>query len=216
MALWSIDPPQNHDIYTVVYLLRDALKSALNDAWFFERTSIPKVEVRGAGHAEIAARLGRFRDGCMSFKEREALMLAKILRARAWAGELRKLVPEVQADIDQFLEATEPCEEISASYVKDAQSMFHGGGSLIRFLAARKPHLDEPQGDDEPSAGSPYLVGGRKALYELRAPCEMFLGQIEDEFFAASNAPGGQVISQVLNLLPPPEEHTPSVDGALH
>src|SRR5271166_6216245 len=101
MALWTINPTQDHDVYTVVYLLKDALKSALSDAWFFERTAIPKVEVKGAGHAEIAAKLGRFREGCMNFKEREALMLTKLLRARTWAVELRKLTPEVQPDIDQ-------------------------------------------------------------------------------------------------------------------
>jgi hypothetical protein len=186
MALWTLNPPQSHDVYTVVYLLKDALRSALNDAWFFERTAFPKADVKGAGHAEIAARLGRFRVSCKTFQEREALMLAKLLRARTWANELRKLVPELQGDIDQFLEATEACEHMQAEFLRDAQRIFHGGGSLSRFLTRRKPEWDEsPDGnrDIAPAKGL-YLVGGQKALYELRAACEVFLGQVDDEFFS--------------------------------
>ncbi|MBI4723527.1 MAG: hypothetical protein HY765_00395, partial [Rhodomicrobium sp.] len=114
MALWTINPNQDHDVYTVVYLLKDALRSALSDAWFFERTALSRADIKGAGHAEIAARLGRFRDSCKTFQEREALMLTKLLRARTWAAELRKLVPEIQWDIDQFIEATEACVQMQA------------------------------------------------------------------------------------------------------
>jgi hypothetical protein len=179
MALWTTNPNQDHDVYTTVYLLKDALRSALSDAWFFERTALPKTEMKGAGHAEIAARLGRFRESCKGFQEREALMLMKLLRARLWAAELRKLAPEFQLDIDQFLDATEPCETMQGEFTKDAQSIFNGGGSLARFLSRRRPAAAE--GADEGS----YLVGGQKALYELRVACEVFLGQIEGEFFSS-------------------------------
>ena len=47
MALWTLNPPQQEDIYTVVYFLKDTLSSALEDAWFFERTALPKVDVKG-------------------------------------------------------------------------------------------------------------------------------------------------------------------------
>jgi hypothetical protein len=185
MALWTINPDQDHDIYTTVYLLKDALKSALSDAWYFERTALPKTEMRGASHAEIAARLGRFRDSCKGLQEREALMLMKLLRARIWAAELRKLVPEFQLDIDQFLDATEPCESMQGEFMKDAQSMFHGGRSLARFLSRRRPAAVEEAGAGEAPADGSYLVGGRKALYELRVACEVFLCQIEGEFFSS-------------------------------
>src|ERR1700742_2779853 len=118
MAIWTNDPHINHDIYTVVYLLRDALRSSLEDALFFSRTSCPKPDVRGAGHAEIAARLGRFRNTCCIFMEREALMLTKLLRARAWAVELRRLVPDLQAEVEQFLEATEECRALQGEFIK--------------------------------------------------------------------------------------------------
>jgi len=196
MALWTINPNQDHDVYTTVYLLKDALRSALSDAWFFERTALPKAEMKGAGHAEIAARLGRFRDSCKGFQEREALMLMKLLRARIWAAELRKLVPEFQLDIDQFLDATEPCETMQGEFMKDAQSMFHGGGSLARFLSRRKPAAaDGAHGSEAPAEGG-YLVGGRKALYELRVACEVFLSQIEGEFFSAEP----EIVKPALNL----------------
>ena len=112
MTLWTMKPGQDHDVYTVVYLLKDALRSALSDAWYFERTALPKTDLKGAGHAEIAAKLGRFRDSCKGFEEREALMVTKLLRARNWAAELRRLEPEFQPDIDIFLDATALCEEI--------------------------------------------------------------------------------------------------------
>jgi hypothetical protein len=185
MALWTINPNQDHDVYTTVYLLKDALRSALSDAWFLERTALPRTEMKGAGHAEIAARLGRFRDSCKGFQEREALMLMKLLRARLWAAELRKLVPEFQLDIDQFLDATEPCETMQGEFTKDAQSMFNGGGSLARFLSRRRPAAVEGADEGQASAEGSYLVGGRKALYELRVACEVFLGQIEGEFFSS-------------------------------
>jgi hypothetical protein len=185
MALWTINPNQDHDVYTTVYLLKDALRSALSDAWFFERTALPKTEMRGAGHAEIAARLVRFRDSCKGFQEREALMLMKLLRARIWAAELRKLVPEFQLDIDQFLDATEPCETMQGEFTKDVQSIFNGGGSLARFLSRRRPAAVEGAEERQGSAEGNYLVGGRKALYELRVACEVFLSQIESEFFSS-------------------------------
>ncbi|MFY9641401.1 MAG: hypothetical protein WCD20_19180 [Rhodomicrobium sp.] len=185
MSLWTIRPNQNHDVYTVVYLLRDALRSALSDAWFFERTALQKADLKGAGHAEIAAKLGRFRDSCKSFEEREALMVTKLLRARTWAAELRKLAPEFQFDIDQFLDATEPCEQLKTEFLRDAQRMFNGGASLVRFLSQRKPEAGAADAKNEPSPDAPYLVGGQKALFELRAACEAFLSQIDGEFFSS-------------------------------
>jgi len=185
MSLWTVRPNQNHDVYTVVYLLRDALKSALSDAWFFERTALQKVDLKGAGHAEIAAKLGRFRDSCKNFEEREALMVTKLLRARTWAAELRKLAPEFHPDIDQFTGATAPCEQLQAEFVKDAQRMFNGGTSLARFISRRRPCAIDAEPSGEASSEGHYLVGGQKALYELRVACEVFLSQIDGEFFAS-------------------------------
>jgi hypothetical protein len=189
MALWTINPNQDDGIYTVVYLLKDALQSALSDAWFFERTALPKTDLKGAGHAEIAARLGRFRDSCKGFQEREALMLTKLMRARIWAVQLRKHVPDFQLDIDRFLEETEPVAEMQAEFVMDTQRIFNGGASLVRYLSQRKP---APQAEaSQPSADGQYLVGGRKALYELRAACEGFLAEIDDEFFSTDTGGAG-------------------------
>ncbi len=196
MTLWTIHPKHDHDLYTVVYLLKDALRSALSDAWFFERTALPKTEMKGAGHAEIAARLGRFRDSCKGFQEREALMLMKILRARTWASELRKLAPELQPDVDQFIEATESCEEMQSAFMKDAQRMFHGGGSLGRFLSQRKPAVCEGVADNSVSPDGGYLVGGQTALYELRVACEVFLSQVNGEFFSSDASSEKPCIAQ--------------------
>jgi len=214
MALWTLNPPQQHDVYTVVYFLKDALSSALEDAFFFERTTLPKADVKGAGHAEIAARLGRFRDGCKTFQEREALMLAKLSRARIWAAELRKIAPEVQHDIDQFLDATGACEAMRAEFVPDAQRMFHGGGLLSRFLARRKP-----EAEDRPSrcaSDGGYRVGGRTELFELRAACEVFVAQIKDVFFPASHPESAALTQPLAAYLEAPREPAPAAPQDAH
>jgi hypothetical protein len=185
MTLWTIKPDQDHDVYTVVYLLKDALRSALSDAWYFERTALQKADLKGAGHAEIAAKLGRFRDSCKSFEEREALMVTKVLRARIWASELRRIEPEFQLDIDRFLEETGPCAEIQSGFLRDAQRMFNGGASLVRFLTQRKPNAGAGKAPGEKAADGSYVVGGRMALSELREACEGFLALIDGEFFAS-------------------------------
>lgn len=206
MSLWTVRPNQDHDVYTVVYLLRDALRSALSDAWFFERTALQKADLKGAGHAEIAAKLGRFRDSCRTFEEREALMVTKLLRARAWAAELRKLAPEFHADIDQFIGAAAPCEQLQAEFVKDAERMFNGGASLARFLSRRKPCAISAGTPGEFPEGQ-YLIGGQKALYELRVACEVFLSQIDGEFFSA----GEQDVTEA----PPPMPYVDSQEPFL-
>ena len=214
MALWTLNPPQQEDIYTVVYFLKDALSSALEDAWFFEKTALPRADVKGAGHAEIAARLGRFRVGCKTFQEREALMLMKLSRARIWAAELRKVAPEVQHDADQFLDATEACEEMKGEFVRDAQRMFNGGGLLTRFLARRKAH-EERQSHCAHDGG--YRVGGRTELFELRAACEVFLAQINDGFFPASQPAANAALTQPLAAyLEAPKESAPATIQDLH
>jgi hypothetical protein len=214
MALWTLNPPQQEDIYTVVYFLKDTLSSALEDAWFFERTALPKVDVKGAGHAEIAARLGRFRNGCKTFQEREALMLMKLSRARIWAVELRKVAPEIQHDVDQFLDATEACEEMRAEFVRDAQRMFNGGGLLTRFLARRKANREERQ-SQRPHDGS-YRVGGRTELFEIRAACEVFLGQINDSFFPASHRENAALTQPLAAYLGAPKESAPVAVQDVH
>ena len=213
MALWTLNTPQQ-DIYTVVYFLRDALSSALEDAWFFEKTALPRADVKGAGHAEISARLGRFRDGCKTFQEREALMLMKLSRARIWAAELRKMAPEFQHDVDQFLDTTEACEEMRAEFVRDAQRMFNGGGLLSRFLARRKPQAEERQSHG-PQDGS-YRVGGRTELFELRVACEVFLGQINEGFFSPSDSGHAPLTQPLAAYLEAPQEQAPAAVRDAH
>ncbi|MFZ1109718.1 MAG: hypothetical protein WAN43_15400 [Rhodomicrobium sp.] len=215
MALWTTNPPQHQDKYAIVYLLKDALRSALLDAWFFERTALPKADVRGAGHAEIAARLGRFRDGCQTFREREALMLTKLTRARAWAAELRRLTSELHHEIDQFLESTAACGEMQAEFVPDAQRRFNGGNSLLRFLARRKPL--EQDSDGLSGEDACYRVGGRTALFELRAACEVFLSQIDEEFFPIEPEEAAALTEPLAAYLEAPKEPpAPAVPEAVH
>jgi hypothetical protein len=218
MALWINTATQDYDLYTILYLLGDALKSALNDACFLESAAPPKADVKGAGHAEIAARLGRFRDSCRTFQEREALMLTKLLRARNWAIHLRKLAPETQQDVDQFIDGTEFCEQMKGDFLKDAQRMFHGGGSLSRFVSQRMPEPRKGQAESGPYTppDKQYLVGGRMALSELRAACEVFLGQLETEFFSSGVEDSAPLPDPIMARLEAPPEEKPALVPELH
>ena len=52
------------------------------------------------------------------------------------------------------------------------------------FLSG-KPEAGAADAKNEPSPDAPYLIGGQKALFELRAACEAFLSQIDGEFFSS-------------------------------
>ena len=184
MTLWTIKPDQDHDVYTVVYLLKDALRSALSDAWYFERTALHKADLKGAGHAEIAAKLGRFRDSCKGFEEREALMVTKLC-APGTGPRNSGLEPEFQPDIDTLPR----CDWALR-------------GNPVRVPAGRSAHIQRrhvarpvpPRGSRRrrrKAAGgqpavAPTSLAARKALYELRAACEEFLAEIDSEFFSRS------------------------------
>ena len=62
-----------------------------------------------------------------------------------------------------------------------------------------------------------YRVGGRTALFELRAACEVFLAQINDGFFPA-NQPENAALTQPLAayLEAPQEPAPPVVQDAVH
>lgn len=185
MALWTTEAEDNRDLYTTIYFLRDALFSALDDAAFLKNTACRKPDtLRGSGHAEIAARLTRFRMSFNALKSREAMMITKIIRAREWAVSLRRAAPHIREDIEQFLDATAVCQTIQSDFVANAQRAFHGADAPARFLEQR-------QGDagDRYGAGlSDYRVGGRVDLLELRLACEVFLSQIEQTFIADHDA----------------------------
>ena len=105
------------------------------------------------------------------------MMLTKLVRAREWASQLRKLTPEIQEDVDQFLDATSQCQQLQAGFLRDAQRMFHGGGSLSRFLAQRQAE-DGFETQKPKLANREYLVGGRTALLSCGWPVRFFFHRL--------------------------------------
>jgi hypothetical protein len=116
--------------------------------------------------------------------------------------------------VDQFLDATEACEEMRAEFVRDAQRMFNGGGLLTRFLARRKAERDERQSQRPHDGG--YRVGGRTELFEIRAACEVFLGQINDSFFPASHRENAALTQPLAAYLEAPKESAPVAVRDVH
>lgn len=183
MALWTNHEETQDDLYTTVYFLRDALNSALEHAAFLKETICRKPHlIRGAGHAEIAARLSRFRSSFNELRSHEAMMVTKLLRAREWAAELKRAAPEIRPDAEQFIDATADCETLHSEYVSDPQRLFHGVDMPVRYLERRQGGFDG-DGEIAHQSGRDYRVGGRIDLLELRVACEVFLSQIDQEFF---------------------------------
>jgi hypothetical protein len=194
MALWSTYETRNENLNTVLYFLRDGLASAIADAALLASTacSLPRPHA-GAGHNEISAQLGRLRQVYETLRHREALFVTKLLRAREWAVEARKLAPQIKAEADQFLEAVEHCEELSYEYTSDPQRIFHGGDMPSRLLSRRPEETrGHGYGGHGSGAGGDYYIAGKAGLLELRVACEVFLGQIQAEFFSGDASPTPQ------------------------
>jgi hypothetical protein len=183
MALWVNHDESSDGLYTTVYFLRDALESALEHAAYLTATVCRKPDLmRGAGHAEISARLNRFRSSFLELQTREAMMVTKLLRAREWAAELKRAAPQIKSDADQFIDATSICETLQNEYVSDPQRLFHGRELPSRYLERRHGAVDPAA--DRTTPATEYRVGGVVDLLELRVACEVFLSQLDQEFFS--------------------------------
>ncbi len=218
MALWTNYDETQDSLYTTIYFLRDAIESALDHAAHLKETACRKPAlIRGAGHAEIAARLSRFRSSFNELRSHEALLVTKLIRAREWAAELKRAAPRIRADAEQFIDATADCETLQCEYVSDPQRLFHGGDLPVRFLEQRQVGFGAVNDSAAPQ-GQDYRVGGRVDLLELRVACEVFLSQIDQIFFADEKpalkhdetlVPHLQLTDE--DMLPPQDEAAPAI-----
>lgn len=215
MALWTNHDEKPDRLYTTVYFLRDALESALDHAAVLRETPCRKPSlIRGAGHAEIAARLTRFRSSFNELRCHEAMMVTKILRAREWASELKRAAPRIRADAEQFMDATAGCEDIQTEYVSDPQRLFHGGEMPARFLGQRNAGYFEA-GPEGRTPSQDYRVGGRIDLLELRVACEVFLSQIDQCFFSETPPAPAHDNETIVPHLPLPEDEDDAIADAV-
>lgn len=156
---------------SVVYFLSEALRAAIEagDRLQLSVCDMPQIGP-GMDCSEMASKLAAFRIYTHSLWSCEVMMLAKILRARDLAKELRLYEPELKPEIDTFRLATVNSSDLQDTLLPDAQNVFNGAVQPKRFLEARGfPGFDGVDTND-PLLG--YKVAGRVDVRLLLDACE--------------------------------------------
>lgn len=154
---------------SVVYFLCEALRSAVEVGISLEQGAYdtPQI-VPSMDCAEIADRLAEFRQHMHELWSCEVLLVAKILRARDLASELKSCEPELKAELDVFRLATANCNMLRDLLKPKAQNMFDGACHPRQFLHDR---CLTASGQDETVAGS-YRIAGHTEIEQLLDACE--------------------------------------------
>ena len=123
---------------SIVYFLSEALRAAIEagDTLRQSGCDMPQLD-HGMDCGELADRLASFRHYIQGLWSREVMMVAKILRARELAKELRAHEPELRPEIDTFRLATVSSADIQDMLLPDAQNLFNGAVQPKRFLETR-------------------------------------------------------------------------------
>ncbi|WP_088343077.1 MULTISPECIES: hypothetical protein [Rhodomicrobium] len=156
---------------SIVYFLSEALRAAIEagDRLQLSVCDMPQL-APGMDCSEIASKLASFRQYTHSLWSCEVMMLAKILRARDLAKELRLYEPELRPEIDTFRLATVNSSDLQDTLLPDAQNVFNGAVQPKRFLEARGFLGFDGVGKNDPLLG--YKVAGRVDVRLLLDACE--------------------------------------------
>ncbi len=183
--MWMTSIIDNERLQSVVFILSDTLRSILEDGETLqERRCAPPVIEAKATCEDIVSRLDDFRNDVKEIRSREAIMIAKLSRAREWAQMLKDMAPEIKPEISVFLLGTVFCKDLQQAVSPDPQRSFHGGNHARQFLSERLK--SEPvrtgKGDDA-SVKLAYMVAGKVRIEYLLSTCERFLDTL-DEYFS--------------------------------
>ena len=123
---------------SIVYFLSESLRAAIEAGDSLQQSS---CDVPHLDHAmdcgQITDRLATFRQYIQGLWSQEVLLIAKILRARDLAKELRIHEPELRPEIDTFRLATVNSTDMQEMLLPDAQNLFNGAIQPKRFLETR-------------------------------------------------------------------------------
>jgi hypothetical protein len=156
---------------SIVYFLSEALRAAIEAGDSLQQCGcdMPQLD-QSMDCAEITERLASFRHYIQALWSREVLMIAKILRARDLAKELRIHEPELRPEIDTFRLATVSSADLQEMLLPDAQNLFNGAVEPRRFIAARGWNAIADSGSGNPLLG--YRVAGHVDVRLLLDACE--------------------------------------------
>lgn len=156
---------------SIVYFLSEALRAAIEAGDSLQQSGcdVPQID-SGMDCGEITERLASFRQYIQALWSREVLMIAKILRARDLARELRVHESELRPEIDTFRLATVSSADLQEMLLPDAQNLFNGAIQPKRFLDTRGYSAMSDTESGHQLLG--YRIAGRVDVRLLLDACE--------------------------------------------
>ncbi len=154
-------------VESIVFFLSEALRAAVESGDSVEQSLCEAPTLSpNMNCGEIADRLALYRKHLRAIWSYEVLMVAKIMRARELAKELRALEPEFRPELDTFRLATVSCADLKEMLMPSAQNLFNGidrGGpnEMNAFFDGAK---------SDPLAG--YRIAGHTDMRLLLSACE--------------------------------------------
>lgn len=164
-----ITSDEDGHVESIVYFLTEALRAAVEsgDSVHQSLCEAPQLSCNMSCD-EITDRLAAYRKHSRAIWSYEALMVAKLMRARELARELRGLEAELRPELDIFRLATVTCADLQDLLLPSAQNIFNGMDRR-RFGEDRTASLfDGIQAD--PLAG--YRIAGHTDMNLLLGACE--------------------------------------------
>jgi hypothetical protein len=155
---------------SIVYFLSESLRAAIEAGDSLQQSGcdVPHLD-HGMDCGEITERLAVFRQYIQALWSREVLLIAKILRARDLAKELRVHEPELRPEIDTFRLATVSSADLQETLLPDAQNLFKGAVQPKRFLESRGYSAIDDDGAADPLLG--YRIAGQVDVRLLLDAC---------------------------------------------
>jgi len=161
---------QAEHIESIVYFLTEALRAAVESGDSVQQSLCDAPQFTpNMSCGEIAERLAAYRRHLRAVWSYEVLLVAKILRARELAKELRALEPELRPELDTFRLATVSCADLQELLMPNAQNLFNGADHACRIHDDRA-HIQFEGGKHDPLSG--YRVAGHTDIRLLLSACE--------------------------------------------
>lgn len=158
-------------VESVVYFLTEALRAAVESGDSVQQSLCQEPQLGpGMTCGEIAERLALHRKHLRAIWSYEVLLVAKIMRARELAKELRVLEPELRHELDTFRLATVSCADLKELLMPSAQTAFNGADQPASvFDSFNGMRFEGMRGD----AFSGYRIAGHTDIRLLLRACEM-------------------------------------------
>lgn len=182
--MWMTSIINDERLQSVVFFLSDTLRSILEDCEALQasRCAPPSIG-KEASCEEIFLQLDQFRNQVRFIRSREAIMVAKLVRAREWAQLLKGLAPSIKPEINLFLLGTVFCGDLQQALLPNVQQEFNGGSLSKRFISERLREEDvRSNGIPAASDGVSYIIAGKVRIEDLMLACERMLTTLDNNF----------------------------------